>query len=90
MIGQTRKGYLPLLTLEKDEFFGYMPFMDMYHEPRSALVLASKGLKVNKLDMESLEKEYEQLSDTFRNMIYSACAYIFMTTKLAYHLHEGK
>ncbi len=90
VIGQTRKGYLPLLTLEKDEFFGYMPFMDMYHEPRSALVLASKDLKVNKLEMESLEKEYEQLSNTFRNMIYNTCACIFVTTKLAYHLHEGK
>ena len=90
VIGQTRKGYLPLLTLEKDEFFGYMPFMDMYHEPRSALVLASKDLKVNRLDMESLQKDYEQLSGTFRNMIYNACACIFMTTKLVYHLHEGK
>lgn len=90
VIGQTRKGYLPLLTLEKDEFFGYMPFMDMYHEPRSALVLASKDLKVNRLDMESLQKEYEQLSGTFRNMIYTICACIFMTTKLVYHLHEGK
>jgi hypothetical protein len=64
--------------------------MDMYHEPRSALVLASKNLKINKLDLASLEKEYEQLSDTFRNMISSACACIFVTTKLAYHLHERK
>jgi hypothetical protein len=64
--------------------------MDMYHEPRSALVLGSKDLKVNKLDMESLQKEYEQLSGTFRNMIYNACACIFVTTKLAYRLHEGK
>lgn len=90
VIGLTRKGSLPLLTLEKNEFFGYMPFMDMYHEPRSALVLASKNLKINKLDLASLEKEYEQLSDTFRNMISSACACIFVTTKLAYHLHERK
>ena len=90
VIGQTRKGYLPLLTLEKDEFFGYMPFTDMYHEPRSALVLASKDLKVNRLDMEGLQKEYKQLSGTFRNMIYTTCACIFMTTKLLYNLHEGK
>ena len=90
VIGQTRKGYLTLLTLEKDEVFGYMPFMDMGHEPRSALVLASKDLKLNRLDTESLQKEYEHLSGTLRNMIYNACTCIFMTTKLAYHLYEVK
>jgi len=90
VVGQTQKGFLPLLTLEKDEIFGYMPFMDVGHEPRSALVLASKDLKVHKLDMESLQKEYENLSGTFRNMIYHACTCIFRTTKLAYHLYEMK
>jgi CRP-like cAMP-binding protein len=90
VVGQTQKGYLPLLTLEKDEVFGYIPFMDMGHEPQSALVLASKDLKVHKLDTESLQKEYEHLSGTFRNMIYNACTCTFLTTKLAYHLYEVK
>jgi hypothetical protein len=90
VIGQTRKGYLPLLALEKDEAFGYIASMDMGHEPRSAMVLASKDLKVNRLDIESLEKEYEQLSGTFKNMIYHACTCIFFTTKLAYRLYEAK
>jgi len=90
VIGQTQKGYLPLLTLEKDEVFGYMPFTDMGHEPRSALVLASKDLKVHRLNTESLQKEYEHLSGTFRNMIYNACTCTFLTTKLAYHLYEVK
>jgi hypothetical protein len=90
VVGQTEKGYLPLLTLEKDEVFGYMPFADMGHEPQSALVLASKDLKVHRLDTESLQKEYEHLSGTFRNMIYNACTCTFLTTKLAYHLYEMK
>ena len=90
VIGQTQKGYLPLLKLEKDEVFGYMPFADMGHEPRSALVLASKDLKVHKLDTESIQKEYENLSGTFRNMIYHSCMCTFITTKLAYHLYEVK
>jgi len=90
VVGQTQKVYLPLLTLEKDEVFGYTPFADMGHEPRSALVLASKDLEVHKLDSESLQKEYEHLSGTFRNIIYHACTCIFRTTKLAYHLYEVK
>jgi CRP-like cAMP-binding protein len=90
VVGQTQKGYLPLLTLEKDEVFGYMPFADMGHEPRSALVLASKDLKAHKLDTESIQKEYETLSGTFRNMIYNSCMCTFLTTKMAYHLYEVK
>jgi hypothetical protein len=90
VIGKTKKGYLPLLTLEKDEVFGYMPFADMGHEPRSALVLASKDLKVHRLNTESLQQEYEHLSGTFKNMIYNACTCTLLTTKLAYQLHEVK
>ena len=90
VVGQTQKGYLPLLTLEKDEIFGYMPFTDMGHEPQSALVLASKDLKAHKLDTESIQKEYENLSGTFRNMIYNSCMCTFLTTKMAYHLYEVK
>jgi hypothetical protein len=90
VIGQTQKGYLPLLTLERDGVFGYIPFTDMGHEPRSALVLASKDLKVHKLNTESIQKEYENLSGTFRNMIYNSCTCTFLTTKLAYHLYEMK
>ncbi|MBW2002099.1 MAG: DUF4388 domain-containing protein [Deltaproteobacteria bacterium] len=90
VIGQSQKGYLPLLTLEKDEVFGYTPFADMGHEPRSALILASKDLKAHKLDTESIQKEYENLSGTFRNMIYNSCMCTFLTTKMAYHLHELK
>ena len=90
VIGQSQKGYLPLLTLEKDEVFGYTPFADMGHEPRSALILASKDLKAHKMDTESIQKEYENLSGTFRNMIYNSCMCTFLTTKMAYHLHELK
>jgi hypothetical protein len=77
------------VTLEKDEAFGYIPFMDMGHEPQSASVFASKGLEINKLDTDGLQKEYEQLSGTLRNMIFNACTSIFFTTKLVYQLHKG-
>jgi CRP-like cAMP-binding protein len=32
VIRRTAKGYLPLLTLEKGDIFGYVPFMDMGHD----------------------------------------------------------
>jgi hypothetical protein len=90
VIGQAGKDYVPLLTLEKDEVFGYMPFMEIGHEPGSALILASNDLEAKRLDTERLQKEYEQLPGTTRNMMYNICTCIFVTTKLAYHLYGGK
>jgi len=90
VIGQTQKGPLSFVTLEKDDVFGYIPFMDMGHEPRYASVFSSKDLKANRLDMAHFQKEYDQLSVTFRNMIYVTCAFIFSTTKLASAFYEGR
>ena len=89
VMGQSRKGNLPLLSLGKDDFFGRVPFLDIGHEPRSASILASEDLKVNKLDKGSIQGEYDSLSGTFRNMIYNVGTSIFMTTKRAYQIHEG-
>jgi CRP-like cAMP-binding protein len=88
VIRQTRKGPLQLVTLEKDDIFGYIPFMDMGHEPRYASVFSSKDLKLNRLDSARFQKEYDQLSDTIRNMIYVTCTSVFSTTKLASALYE--
>ena len=88
VVGQTQKGPIHLLTLQKEDVFGDMPFLDMGHEPRLAGILASEDLKVNKLDTASIQSEYDKLSGTFRNMIYHTATCIFTTTKLAYRLHE--
>jgi hypothetical protein len=91
VIEQTKKGNFPLIVLEKEEIFGSLPFLDMGHEPRSAMVLASDDLKINNLDLESLQKEYDQLSNVFRNFIYNICTCISLTTRAAHYLlSEGK
>jgi len=88
VIRHTSKGYLPLLTFEEGDVFGYVPFMDMGHEPRCASVLASEDLKVNRLDSEGLQKEYEQLSGTFRRLVDSVTTCVSLTTRLACELRE--
>ena len=88
VVGHTRKGALPILTLKEDDLFGYLPFIDMGHEPQSASVLATKDMKVEKLDTASLQKEYDGLSTTFRNMIFNLTTCISVTTRLAYRLYE--
>jgi CRP-like cAMP-binding protein len=90
VVGQSKRGHLPLLTLKRDDVFGHFPFLQTGHEPRSASVLATDNLKVSKLDVDAIQKEYDNLSGTFRNMIFSASGCVFSTTKKAYRLHEKR
>ena len=90
IVVETSKDNLPLLTLEKNSVFGNVPFVDIGHEPRFASVWASADLKVNKLDTEGMQKEHQQLSGTFKNMIYNIGICISMTTGFACHLRDKK
>jgi hypothetical protein len=85
----TRKGPLPLLTLGKEEIFGFFPFLDVGHEPQSASIFGSKNLKTKRLDGQALQKEYNQLPTTFRNLIYNLGLGILSTTRTVCDLHEG-
>jgi hypothetical protein len=58
-----------LINLQKDDFFGPIPFLEMGHEPYSASVWFSDDIEVTPLDSEALQSEYDQLSDTFKNII---------------------
>ena len=86
IVGKTPKGDLPLFALQKNDVFGYVPFMDFGHEPRSAEVLASKDLKVDKLDAEKLRQEFNHLSGTFKNLIFDLGTCVSVTTRMACHL----
>jgi CRP-like cAMP-binding protein len=88
VVGKSKKGHLPLLTLKKADVFGNFPFLQMGHETRSASVMATENLKVSKLDVDAILKEHENLSGTFRNLIFNASTCVFSTTKRAYRRHE--
>ena len=90
IVGQDHEVDFPLAYLEKNDVFGSFPFLDFGHEPRSASVLSTKGLQVDRLDIQSLQKEYNNLSNTFRNLIYYMGTCIFMTTRLAYSCHDRR
>ncbi|MCJ7683875.1 MAG: DUF4388 domain-containing protein [Desulfobacteraceae bacterium] len=81
-------GYLPLAHLNKDDFFGQIPFLDISHEPHSSSVFVSKDLKATALDLEGLQKEYEQLSKTFRSIIKFTVNCISIATLTACELHS--
>jgi CRP-like cAMP-binding protein len=90
VVGKTSKGPLPLLTLEKDDIFGTLPFMDMGQEPGNASVLSTPSLKTVPLDPEELHTSYDHLSQTFKGMIFNICTCVSITTKLVYLFSRRK
>ena len=90
IIAQTRQGDLPLSKLKKGDVFGHIPFMDIGHEPRFASVIASNGLKIQKLDSQSYQAEYTKLPNTFRNFVYHIGNCISLTTSLMLQMQIRK
>jgi len=50
--------------------------------------MASKDLKVDNLDITGLQKEYDSLSTTFRNLIFNVATCVSVTTRFVYQLYE--
>jgi CRP-like cAMP-binding protein len=81
---KTDKGQALLVRLEENDFIGKIPFLNMGHEPYSASVYASEDLKLKPLNVEELQKEYENLSMTIKNMIENNASIISaLTMKLS-------
>jgi CRP-like cAMP-binding protein len=86
---KTESGVVPLLEIGKGDFFGYIPFLKMGHEPFSAAVLASKDLKIAPLDVKALQKEHQALSSSFRNVVENLATCISVTTLIACEYHKN-
>ncbi len=71
-----------MFPLETNDVIGNIPFVDFGHEPNSAVIVGSKDLKTEKLDVVEIRKEYDKLSKTFKNLVYNICNYIRNTTGL--------
>ncbi len=82
IVRKTDSDYIHLSTLNKEDFFGHVPFLNMGHEPYSAMVFGSKDLEIKKLGPEKLQKEYDQLSNTFKNIIENLGTCILATTMM--------
>lgn len=87
VVKRTPQGYLSLLTLKRDDVFGYAPFMDIGHELRCGSVIASKDLRINRLDTDSLRKEYDRLSPIFKGFIGNIATCVSLTGRLVGKAH---
>jgi CRP-like cAMP-binding protein len=83
IVRKTDNGYVPLLSLTQGDFFGYVPFIKMGHEPHSASVFASKDLKIATLNAKNVHKDYTGLSSAFKNIIEHQATSISVITMIA-------
>ncbi|MBW1939820.1 MAG: cyclic nucleotide-binding domain-containing protein [Deltaproteobacteria bacterium] len=83
VVRHTKSGHVLLTQLDKGDFFGHLPFLDMGHEPYSASVFGSEDLEIKTLDSDNLRREYENLSTTFKNILENLANCIAATSVLA-------
>jgi len=88
VVRQEDYGRIPLARLCKGDYFGHTPFLDMGHEPEFASVLASRDLKVRKIDLPQFQKEYNQLSTTFKNFIDNVSTCVTVSTKVVCNYYK--
>ncbi len=80
---ETDAGVVPIACLQKDDYFGHIPFLDLGQEPYSASIFAAPDLKLSSMDPQELQKEHEKLSSTLKNIIAHLSTSISVTTLIA-------
>jgi CRP-like cAMP-binding protein len=80
VVRETSGGNIHLCTLEAGDFIGAIPFLNTSHEPYSANVYASADLETDLFDLSAVRREYEMISETFKNMVEYLSTSISVTT----------
>ena len=82
VVRNTENGPVLLCHLYKGDFFGNVPFLHMGHEPEGAAIYGSENIKITKFEAVSLQKEYNRLSTTFKNIVDNMATSMSVTADL--------
>ena len=85
---ETDAGVVPIACLQKDDYFGNFPFLDLGHEPYSASIFASADLKLSTMDPQELQSEHDKLSSTLKNILAHLSTSISVTTLIACDIYK--
>jgi CRP-like cAMP-binding protein len=88
IVRNTDHGDVLLANLDEGDFVGFVPFLNIGHEPHSASVLASEDFEVRPLDPDHLQEQYDQLSATLRNIIEHVAICVSVTTNITCDFHK--
>lgn len=89
VVGETAKGYVPLIKLERNDVFGNVPFLDIGHEPDVASIWGSSDVELRPVDVHGMQQEYNNLTDTLKHLIEHSCQAISVTTRRVLRMVEG-
>jgi len=83
IVRKTKAGQVLLAHLQKDDFFGKIPFLDLGNEPNSAAVYASADLKADPVDLAAMQAEFDKLPITIKNIMESSAICIAASAQTA-------
>lgn len=88
IVRNTKNGYLPIADLYAGDFIGQIPFINIGQEPHSASVIGSRNIKATAIETGNIQKEYDRLSLTFKNILENLGTCISATTMVASDMHR--
>ena len=77
---EVRGQHILLCQLGPEDVLGNIPFLGTSHEPHSAGVFVSDPFETVALDLIDLKEEYDELSQTFRNLVSHTSTCLSVTT----------
>ena len=83
VVREGKHGQVLLANLQKDDYFGKIPFLDIGNEPYSATVYGSADLKADPVDQDAMQAEFDNLPLTIRNIMESTAICIAATAQSA-------
>jgi hypothetical protein len=72
--------YIKLCQLGPGDIVGDIPFLNTSHEPDSADVFVSKDFDADEIELTDAKGEYDDISDTLRNLIKHTASCTIVTT----------
>ena len=88
IVRHTGYGYVPLANLQPGDFLGNIPFVDLGQEPFNASVFGSENLKLESRGPDGFQKEYHELTPTFKNFIEHVATCISVTSRVVCEFHK--
>jgi len=83
IVRKTKDGPVLLAHLQKGDYFGKIPFLDLGNEPNSASVYASADLKADPVDLAEMQAEFDKLPITIKNILESTAICTAATAQTA-------
>jgi CRP-like cAMP-binding protein len=83
IVRKTESNEIILGKLEQGDFIGPLPFINMGLEPELAAIYVSEDIELSPLNPKLLQREFEKLSNTLKNIVENLASNICVTSLVA-------